>query len=160
MPPTIQDAVVLGPLNPTERKVLQLINTKPNHIWSRRLADLTDLAAWAEFPRSADAPHNVKPIGGPPISMNSKLEVKYSKETSETPTLRTIATALRTLAEGERIWAGELYGTLYYGNKNVAFMGIEQELKNLGQAQLEKANFKTLTLDGISNISEPEPEIE
>jgi hypothetical protein len=31
MPPTIHDAVVLGPLNPTERKVLQLINAKPHH---------------------------------------------------------------------------------------------------------------------------------
>ena len=158
MAPTFEDAVVRGPLNPSERKVLSVIERKYDYVWSRKLNDLVELACWAEFPDAKTLP-KFQPIGGTPITLNSKIAVTWMTETIETPTLRTIATALQTLAEGQRIWAGELYDTRYYGNKHHAFKRLEAELGKLGPSQRQKAGFKTLDPDNLPTTDDEKPEV-
>ena len=169
MSPLISDAIKLGPLNPTEQKVLKVIESHGHsHIWSRKLNDLAELAAWAEFPEYPQVQNYIVLSNeeASTLTINSKLQVSRGEISQNTPTLRTIATALQKLAESERIWAGELYEkgatkTRYYGKKGDGLKNIERELENLGSVQKERAALETLSVEDLKkrssdNIAESE----
>jgi len=124
--PQIRDAILKGPLNETERKVLDILTSHPDYIFSTSVEDLAELAAWCTNPLPAQPPEIVI-TPGETLSINDKVSVWVNKSTKEPApcTLRTISVALASLAKTNRIWSGKLHfgedstapGRTYYGEK-------------------------------------------
>lgn len=123
--PSVKTAIAMGPLNPVERKVYQVISSHPKQIFSTTLEDLSELARWCVDPSAANPPEIAQQVSDDladgskePLNINSNVVVRINgqqgEELVETKTFRTIALALASLSDTNRIWKGKLY----YGSKN------------------------------------------
>jgi hypothetical protein len=122
--PQIRDAILKGPLNETERKVLDILTSHPDYIFSTSVEDLAELAAWCTNPLPAQPPEIVI-TPGETLSINDKVSVWVNKSTKEPApcTLRTISVALARLAKTNRIWSGKLH----FGEDSTAPGGVKKE---------------------------------
>ena len=145
--PTVMDAIVQGVLTGTERKILDVLSKHNEYIFSTSLEDLAQLARWCHDPSSEEPPR--------PIDLNSSININSKFKISEnisTYTLRTISTALSSLARTDRIWRGELYfgegksknGRIYYGAKGIEKI-LEEQFRKVSQTKRAATGFKNLT---------------
>ena len=123
--PSVRDAITMGPLNPVERKVYDVISLHQDWIFSTALEDLSEVARWCVDPSAPNPPEIAPQVSDDlangskePLNINSSVFVSISgergEELVETKTFRTIALALASLSDTNRIWKGRLY----YGSKN------------------------------------------
>ena len=123
--PSVRDAITMGPLNPVERKVYDVISLHQDWIFSTALEDLSEVARWCVDPSAPNPPEIAPQVSDDlangskePLNINSSVFVRISgergEELVETKTFRTIAKALASLADTNRIWKG----MLYYGSTN------------------------------------------
>jgi hypothetical protein len=153
--PQIRDAILKGPLNETERKVLEILTSHPDYIFSTSVEDLAELAAWCTNPLPAQPPEIVK-TPGETISINDKVSVWVNKSTKEEApcTLRTISVALARLAKTNRIWSGKLHfgedstapGRTYFGEKQ-AHRRLADVLEDLNGESRAIGWFSTIDSD-------------
>ena len=144
--PTVMDAIVQGVLTGPERKILDVLSKHNEYIFSTSLEDLAQLALWCNDPSSEEPPRPIDSNSS--ININSKFKIS---ENISTYTLRTISTALSSLARTDRIWRGELYfgegrsknGRIYYGAKGIEKI-LEEQFRKVSQTKRSATNYKTL----------------
>ena len=146
--PTVMDAIVQGVLTGPERKIFDVLSKHKEYMFSTSLEDLSQLALWCNDPSAEEPPRPIEVDSNSSININSKFKIS---ENFSTYTLRTISTALSSLARTDRIWRGELYfgegksknGRIYYGAKGIEKI-LEEQFRKVSQTKRSATNYKTL----------------
>ena len=157
--PDIKDAITKGPLTGAERKVLAALENNCQWTSSDTLEDLADLARLCANRSSIGSP---VPLDNPgeakPLTLDSSFLVNprvwFPVKKQKTMTLKTVRSALYSLALSDWIWTYALGDQLYWAShkgKKYLAAEIQRKIKKLPVQDKEHCFFHELTPEELAN---------